>query len=97
MPHSANLLSVGLALPLIIASLPAAASENDDVLKIVDDFCANPRDKLKDVGAKASKLGFGAEYRAEAWAAARGRGLAAEARHRIDPHILGEKHCGAGQ
>jgi hypothetical protein len=62
MLHSANLLSVGLALPLIVASMPVAANENDDVLKIVDDFCANPRDKLRDVGLKASKLGFGAEY-----------------------------------
>ena len=60
--RSANLLSLGVALPLITASLPAVANENDDVLKIVDDFCANPRDKLKDVGVKASKMGFGAEY-----------------------------------
>jgi hypothetical protein len=60
--RSANLLSVGVALPLIMASLPAAAGENDDVMKVVDDFCANPRDKLKDAGAKLSKLGFGAEY-----------------------------------
>jgi hypothetical protein len=59
---SASLLSLSLALPLVNASLPAAATENDDVLKIVDDFCANPRDKLRDVGTKASKLGFGAEY-----------------------------------
>jgi hypothetical protein len=60
---SANLLSsLGVALPLIMASLPVAAGENDDVMTVVDDFCANPRDKLKDVGVKASKLGFGAEY-----------------------------------
>ena len=59
---SASLLSLSVALPLMTASLPAAATENDDVLKIVDDFCANPRDKLKDIGTKASKLGFGAEY-----------------------------------
>jgi hypothetical protein len=60
--RGANLLSLSVALPLIAASPPAAANENDDVLKVVDDFCANPRDKLKGVGAKASKLGFGAEY-----------------------------------
>jgi hypothetical protein len=60
--RGADLLSLSVALPLIAASLPAAANENDDVLKVVDDFCANPRDKLKDVGVKASKLGFGAEY-----------------------------------
>jgi hypothetical protein len=60
--RSASLLSLSVALPLMTASLPAAAGENDDVMKVVDDFCANPRDKLKDVGMKASKLGFGAEY-----------------------------------
>ncbi len=60
--RGANLLSLGVALPLIMASPPAAAGENDDVMQVVDDFCANPRDKLKDVGTKASKLGFGAEH-----------------------------------
>jgi hypothetical protein len=60
--RSASRLSLGMALSLVVAPLPAAADENDDVLKIVDDFCVNPRDKLKDVGLKASKLGFGAEY-----------------------------------
>jgi hypothetical protein len=60
--RSASLLSLSVALPLMAVSPPAVASENDDVLKVVDDFCANPRDKLKDVGVKASKLSFGAEY-----------------------------------
>jgi hypothetical protein len=60
--RSANLLSLGVALPLMTGSLPAAANENDAVMRVVDDFCANPRDKLKDVGVKASRLGFGAEY-----------------------------------
>lgn len=59
---SASLLTLGVALPLNMASLPVVASENDDVLQVIEDFCANPRDTLQDVGAKASKLGFGAEY-----------------------------------
>ena len=56
---SASLLSLRLALPLMTASPPATATENDDVLKIVDEFCADPRDNLKEVGTGASKLGYG--------------------------------------
>ena len=63
--RSASLLSLGVALPLMTPPRPAVASENYDVLKIVDDFCANPRDKLKDVGANASKLGSGAAHSQE--------------------------------
>jgi hypothetical protein len=59
---STNLLMPGVVLSLFAASAPVEAGENDDVLKVVDDFCVNPRDQLKDVGRKASKLGFGAEY-----------------------------------
>ena len=67
--RGADLLSLGVALPLIMASLPAAAGENDDVMKVVDDFCANPRDKLKDVGGKGVETGLRRRVWAEAWPA----------------------------
>ena len=56
--RGANLLSLGVALPLIMASLPAAAGENDDVMEVVDDLCVNHRGNLKDGAAKAMKLPF---------------------------------------
>ena len=56
--RSADLLSLGLALPLMIASLPAEAGENDDVMEVVDDLCINHRGNLKDGAAKAMKLPF---------------------------------------
>jgi hypothetical protein len=59
---SASLLMSGMALSLFATPVPATAGDNDDVLKVVDDFCANPRDKIKDVGTKLAKLGFGAEF-----------------------------------
>jgi hypothetical protein len=55
-------LPFGVVLPLFAASPTVMAGENDDVLKVIDDFCAPPRHKLRDAGLKASKLGFGAEY-----------------------------------
>lgn len=60
--RSTALLPLGVVLPLIAASPSVMAGENEDVLKVVDDFCANPHGKLRDVGLKASKIGFGAEY-----------------------------------
>lgn len=51
----------GVALLLLAAPLPASAGENDDVLKVVDDFCANPRDAYRHVGTRLSKLGNGVE------------------------------------
>jgi hypothetical protein len=59
--RNASLLMSGVALSLFAAPALAAAAENDDVLKVVDDFCANPRDAFRDAGTKLSKLGFGAE------------------------------------
>jgi hypothetical protein len=56
--RSAHLLSLGVALPLFIASLPAEAAENDDVMKVVDDLCVNHRGNLKDGAAKAMKLPY---------------------------------------
>ena len=63
--RSAHLLSLGVALPLMGTALPAAASENDDVMKVVDDFCVRHRGSLKDAAARASKLPFGARYLGE--------------------------------
>jgi hypothetical protein len=54
----ADLLSLGVALPLMIAPLPAGAGENDDVLKVVDDICLNDRDNVNEVARKVSKLPF---------------------------------------
>lgn len=54
----AHLLSVGVGLPLFIASLPAEAAENDDVIKVVDDLCINHRGNIKDGATKAMKLPF---------------------------------------
>jgi hypothetical protein len=59
--RNASLLMSGVALSLFAAAAPVTAGENDDVMKVVDDFCANPRDVFKDVGTKLSRLGFGAE------------------------------------
>ena len=56
----ASPLMSGVAL-LLVASNPASAGENDDIVKVLDDVCANPRDTFKDVSAKLPKLGFGAE------------------------------------
>jgi hypothetical protein len=59
--RSAHLLSVGMALPLFIASLPAEAAENDDMMKVVNDLCVNHRGNIKDGAAKAMKLPFAPE------------------------------------
>lgn len=54
----ADLLSLGVALPLMIAPLPAGAGANDDVMKVVDDICLNERDNVNEVARKVSKLPF---------------------------------------
>jgi len=56
--RSADLLSMTVALPLMIAPLPAAAGENDDVMKVVDDLCMAHRGSIKQGAAKAMKLPF---------------------------------------
>jgi hypothetical protein len=56
-PRSADLLSLGVALPLMMA-LPAEAGENDDVIRVIDEVCLNSRDNLNEVSRKVSKLPF---------------------------------------
>ena len=58
---SASLSMSGVAFLLLAAPQHAHAGENDDVLKIVDSVCVNPKDAISAVGAKLPKLGFGAE------------------------------------
>lgn len=56
--RGAKLRSLIMALPLLTASLPVAANENDDVMRVVDEVCVNGRDSLKEVTRKVSKLPF---------------------------------------
>ena len=56
--RSAFLLSLGVALPLMIASPPAQAAHSDDVIRVVDEVCLDNRASLKDVVRKVSKLPF---------------------------------------
>jgi hypothetical protein len=56
--RSANLLFLSVALPLMIASIPAHASHSDDVMKVVDEICLDNRADLKQVIRKVSKLPY---------------------------------------
>jgi hypothetical protein len=56
--RSADLLSLSVALPLIIASIPAQAGHSDDVMKVVDEVCLDNRASLNDAVRKVSKLPY---------------------------------------
>jgi hypothetical protein len=56
--RSANLLFLGVALPLMIASPPAEAGHSDDVMKVVDEICLDHRASLNEVARKVAKLPF---------------------------------------
>lgn len=57
----ASLRSLIMALPLVTASLPAAANENDDVMSVVETLCIVHRGNIKEGAAKALKLPFAPE------------------------------------
>jgi hypothetical protein len=56
--RSADLLCLGVALPLMIASMPAQAGHSDDVMKVVNEICLDNRADLKEVVRKVSKLPY---------------------------------------
>jgi len=59
--RSADLLSLGVALPLMIASPLAQAGHSDDVMRVVDEVCLDSRASLNEVVRKVSKLPYQAD------------------------------------
>jgi hypothetical protein len=56
--RSADLLPLGVALPLMIASPLAEAGHSDDVMKVVDEICLDSRSGMNEVARKVAKLPF---------------------------------------